>query len=84
MAYPDGVEPKPQPRDGIEVISYDALFGDQTVQWTQLNALIEKAASETRGFEVPVAATFALADAVAAHQRVAAGRVPGKVVLRIP
>jgi len=78
VAYPNGVEPVPKPRDGINVVPYDALFGDQAVQWAQLNAAIE-----AKPFEVPVAASFSLADAAAAHQRVAAGRVPGKVVLRI-
>jgi NADPH:quinone reductase len=83
VAYPSGVEPAPKPRDGIEVVAYDALFGDQTAQWTQLNALIEGRANGARIFEVPIAATFALADAAAAHRRVAAGRVPGKVILKL-
>jgi NADPH:quinone reductase-like Zn-dependent oxidoreductase len=78
VAYPNGVEPVPKPRDGIIVVPYDALFGDQTVQWKQLNDAIE-----AKPFEVPVAATFSLADAAAAHKRIEAGRVLGKVVLRI-
>jgi NADPH:quinone reductase len=78
VAYPNGVEPVPKPRDGITVVPYDALFGDQTVQWSQLNAAIE-----AKPFEVPVAATFSLADAAAAHKRVEAGRVLGKVVLKV-
>ena len=78
MAYPSGVEPVPKPRDGITILPYDALFGDQKVQFAQLNEHIE-----ARRFEVPIAASFALGDAVAAHRRVEAGRVPGKVVLRI-
>ena len=78
VAYPNGVEPMPKPRDGITLVPYDALFGDQTEQWKQLNAAIE-----AKPFEVPVAATFSLADAPAAHKRVEAGRVLGKVVLKI-
>ena len=78
VAYPNGVEPMPKPRDGITLVPYDALFGDQTEQWKQLNAAIE-----AKPFEVPVAATFSLADAPASHKRVEAGRVPGKVVLKI-
>jgi len=78
VAYPNGVEPVPKPREGITVVPYDALFGDQAEQWSQLNAAIE-----AKPFEVPVAATFSLADAAAAHKRVEAGRVLGKVVLRI-
>jgi NADPH:quinone reductase-like Zn-dependent oxidoreductase len=78
VAYPSGVEPVPKAREGITVTSYDALFGDQKVQWAQLNQAVE-----ARKFEVPIAATFSLADAAAAHRRVAAGRVPGKVILII-
>jgi NADPH:quinone reductase len=78
VAYPDGVEPPPRPRDGLSIIPYDALYGDQKQQWAQLNQIIEM-----QKFEVPVAASFALADAAAAHERVAAGRVPGKVILRV-
>ena len=78
VAYPNGVEPVPKARDGITLVPYDALFGDQTLQWKQLNEAIE-----AKPFEVPVAATFSLADAAAAHRRVEAGRVLGKVVLKI-
>src|SRR6187401_217779 len=78
VAYPTGVEPVPKPREGISVIPYDALFGDQVVQWQQLNKAVE-----AKAFEVPVAATFSLADAAAAHKRIEAGRVLGKVVLKI-
>lgn len=56
----------------------DALFGDQKDQFAQLNQAVE-----ARRFEVPIAATVDLADATAAHRRVEAGRVPGKVVLKI-
>ncbi|HUQ11942.1 MAG TPA: NADP-dependent oxidoreductase [Steroidobacteraceae bacterium] len=78
VAYPNGVEPAPRPRDGITIIPYDALFGDQKVQWAELNKAIQ-----TRKFAVPVAATFSLAEAAAAHRRVEAGHVPGKVILKV-
>jgi NADPH:quinone reductase-like Zn-dependent oxidoreductase len=78
VAYPNGVEPAPRPRDGVTIIPYDALFGDQKQQWVDLNKAIE-----ARAFEVPVAATFSLAEAAAAHRRVEAGRVPGKVILKV-
>jgi len=55
-----------------------ALFGDQQDQFAELNRAVE-----AKPFEVPIAATFDLADAAAAHRRVEAGRVPGKVLLRI-
>lgn len=78
VAYPNGVEPVPQPRPGLTIIPYDALFGDQKVQFEQLNQAIE-----ARHFEVPIAATFSLEDAAAAHRRIAAGKLAGKVVLQI-
>jgi NADPH:quinone reductase-like Zn-dependent oxidoreductase len=78
VAYPNGVNPAPAARPGITVTAYDALSGAQQDQFAQLNRAVE-----ARHFEVPIAATFALADAAAAHRRVEAGRVPGKVLLRI-
>src|SRR5262249_51475594 len=72
-AYPSGVEPVPKPRAGVTITPYDALFGDQKEQWKALNKAVE-----AKHFEVPIAATFDLADAAAAHRRVEAGRVPGK------
>jgi NADPH2:quinone reductase len=78
VAYPNGVEPVPRPRAEITVVPYDALSGDQTIQWTQLNQAVE-----ARHFEVPIAATFSLADAADAHRRVEAGGVRGKVLLKV-
>jgi NADPH:quinone reductase-like Zn-dependent oxidoreductase len=78
VAYPNGVNPAPQARPGITVAAYDALFGDQKDQFVELNRVVE-----AKPFDVPIAATFDLADAAAAHRRVEAGRVPGKVLLRI-
>ena len=78
VAYPSGVAPVPTAPEGITVTAYDALFGDQKVQWQQLNELVER-----RKFEVPVAAAFELKDAAAAHRRVEAGRVAGKVILKV-
>lgn len=78
VAWPNGVEPVPKPRHGITAVPFDALFGDQKVQWAQLNEAVE-----AMKFEVPIAATFGLAEAAAAHRRVEAGGVRGKVVLKI-
>jgi len=78
VAYPTGVEPVPKPRPGVTIARYDALFGDEKVQLKQLNEAVEAG-----HIEVPIAATFALADAAAAHSRVEAGHVPGKVLLKI-
>jgi NADPH:quinone reductase-like Zn-dependent oxidoreductase len=78
VAFPNGVEPVPKARPGFAVVPYDALFGDQKVQWAQLNEAVE-----AKKFEVPIAATFALTEAAAAHRRVEAGGVRGKVVLKV-
>jgi NADPH:quinone reductase len=78
VAYPNGVEPVPKARAGITLTPYDALSGDQKEQYAQLNAAVE-----ARKFAVPIAASFPLDDVAAAHRRVEAGRVPGKVVLKI-
>ena len=76
VAYPSGVEPIPKPRDGIKVVRYDAVAGPK--EFERLNTAIEAAK-----LRVPIAAEFALADAAKAHERLAAGHVLGKVVLRI-
>jgi NADPH:quinone reductase len=76
VAFPSGVEPEPKPRDGIGVVRYDAIPGVQEYQ--RLNQAIEAAK-----LEVPIAAEFPLADAAKAHERVEAGHLLGKIVLRI-
>ena len=78
VAYPNGVEPVPKPRAGMTITPYDALFGDEKAQLAQLNQVVE-----AKPFDAPIAASFSLADAAAAHRRVEAGRVPGKVILKI-
>src|SRR5207253_2487036 len=76
LAYPNGVEPEPRKRRGIEIMSYDAVAG--TREFNRLGRAIEAAR-----LQVPIAATYALADAARAHERLAAGHVLGKIVLRI-
>jgi len=76
VAYPSGVEPVPKPRDGVRILRYDAVPGVR--EFERLNAAI--AAAKLR---VPIAAEYPLADAAKAHERLAAGHVLGKVVLRI-
>ena len=76
VAYPSGVEPVPKPREGIKVIQYDAVPGPQ--EFARLNAAILAAK-----LQVPIAAEYPLAEAAKAHERLAAGHVLGKVVLRI-
>jgi NADPH:quinone reductase-like Zn-dependent oxidoreductase len=76
LAYPNGVEPEPEPRDGIAIISYDAVAG--VSEFERLNRAVEEAK-----LEVPIAAVFPLEEVAGAHERLAAGHVLGKIVLRI-
>jgi NADPH:quinone reductase-like Zn-dependent oxidoreductase len=76
VAYPNGVEPVPKQRPGIEIISYDAQSGVR--EFEALNAAIEQ-----RHVVLPIAAEFRLDQAAKAHQRLAAGHVLGKIVLRM-
>ena len=75
VAYPNG-SPKPNARTGIAITAYDAISGTQ--EYLRLNQAIE-----THKFEIPIAAEFPLADAAQAHQRMEAGHVLGKIILRV-
>ena len=75
LAYPNGVEPEPKKRRGVEVVPYDAAVGVR--EFERLNR-----AAEAAHLRVPIAAEFALADAAKAHQCLA-GHVVGKIVLRV-
>jgi NADPH2:quinone reductase len=76
LAYPNGIEPKPRKRNGIEIVSYDAV--PDVEEFRRLSNAVERA-----GLKVPIAGTFKLSEAAKAHERLAAGHVVGKVVLRI-
>jgi len=76
VAYPNGVEPPPKQRPGIRVVPYDAVPGER--EFAQLAAAIEAAE-----LKVQIAAAFPLGEASHAHQRLAQGRVLGKIVLDI-
>lgn len=76
VAYPNGIEPEPKRRRGLSRIPYDAVAGAH--QFQQLEHAIEAAK-----IEIPIAATFPLAEASKAHHRLAQGHVLGKIVLRI-
>jgi len=76
VAFPEGVEPEPKARDGAAVIRYNAIPGVQ--EFERLNHAIEAAK-----LEVPIAAEFPLAEAAKAQERVEAGHILGKIVLRI-
>lgn len=75
LAFPSGVDPEPK-RAGVRIISYDAVA--ERGGFERLNLAIG-----ALQLQVPIAAEYALADAAQAHQRLAAGHVLGKVVLRV-
>jgi NADPH:quinone reductase len=77
VAFPNGVEPKPKKRRGIEVIPYDGTAGVR--EFEHLGRAVE-----TSKPKIPIAGEYRLADAAKAHARLARGHVLGKIVLRIP
>jgi NADPH:quinone reductase-like Zn-dependent oxidoreductase len=76
LVNPNGIEPAPRKRRGLEIVAYDAEPG--IAQFKRLNRAIE----ETK-LKVPISAEFPLAQAKKAHQRIESGHVLGKIVLRI-
>ena len=76
IAYPNGVEPEPKKRAKIRVIGYDAVAGAK--EFARLNRAVDEAR-----LQVPIAATYSLAQAARAHQRMQRGHVLGRIVLRI-
>jgi NADPH2:quinone reductase len=76
VAYPNGVEPEPRKRAGIEVIAYDAVANVR--EFDRLSRAVVAAK-----LQVPIVAAYKLEDASKAHERLDAGHVLGKIVLRI-
>jgi NADPH:quinone reductase-like Zn-dependent oxidoreductase len=76
LAFPSGVRPEPKERAGLKAVRYDALTGPE--EYARLNQAIVAAK-----LEVPIAAEFPLGDAAKAQERMAAGHVLGKIVLRV-
>lgn len=76
VAYPNGIAPAPHKRRGVRYIPYDAIASVRAFQ--RLNRAVEAAR-----LKVPIAETYALAQAAKAHERFAQGHVIGKIVLRI-
>ncbi len=76
VTYPNGVEPEPSKRSGIDITSYDAVAGVQ--EFKRLGRAVKKA-----NLKVPIAAAYPLTEAARAHEHLAAGHVLGKIVLRI-
>jgi NADPH:quinone reductase-like Zn-dependent oxidoreductase len=76
VAYPNGVEPVPKRRRGVEFTAYDAIAGVR--EFERLNDAIQ--ASKLK---VPIAARYPLEEVVRAHERLAQRHILGKIVLRI-
>lgn len=75
IAYPYGASPEPRQRSGIRVVGYNLEAGPkEMVRMTRLS-------TETN-LRVPIAAVYPLAQAAEAHERLEAGHVLGKIVLR--
>ncbi|HEY6457679.1 MAG TPA: NADP-dependent oxidoreductase [Steroidobacteraceae bacterium] len=74
VAYLYGLEPIPRPRGSIRMTLYNFVPGTKELE--RLNKAVEAAK-----LRVPVAATYSLADAAAAHRRLEAGHLLGKIVL---
>ena len=76
VAYPNGIDPEPQPRSNLELIGYDAVSRPE--EFARLGHAVEESS-----LQVPIAAEFKLEQAVEAHERVERGRPAGRIVLRI-
>jgi len=76
VAYPNGVEPEPRKRPHVRKIGYDAEVN--SLELARLGRV-----AEAIRLKVPVAASYALAQAAKAHARVERGHLVGRVVLRI-
>ena len=76
VAYPNGVEPVPRKRKGIEMLAYDAVAG--VGEFERLNRVFVDG-----NLEIPIAATYNLASAAEAHKRIEKGHVLGKIALRV-
>jgi NADPH:quinone reductase len=80
VAYPNGVEPTPEPPFGIDPKSYDGMPDPRAIE--KLNQLIESpGAPGTDAFEVHIARSFPLDQAAEAH-RALDEHYLGKLVLQ--
>jgi NADPH:quinone reductase-like Zn-dependent oxidoreductase len=71
VAHPNGVEPAPKKRRGMELVRYDGISGVR--EFERLNAAVQAAK-----LKVPIAECYPLARAYKAHERLAEGHVVGK------
>jgi NADPH:quinone reductase-like Zn-dependent oxidoreductase len=80
VAYPNGVEPTPEPPFGIDAKSYDGMPDPQAIE--KLNRLIESSGPPgTEPFKVHVARSYPLDQAAEAH-RALDEHYLGKLVLQ--
>jgi NADPH2:quinone reductase len=75
VAYPNGVEPAPQVREGVEARAYDGDSGREVLD--RLNRLIG-----SEPFHVELGRTYRLDEASAAHREIEAHHL-GKLALRV-
>jgi NADPH2:quinone reductase len=76
IAYPNGVEPAPAKRRKFRIKAYDGVAEPR--EFARLASAVERVK-----LRVPIAATYALGAAAAAHRRQEQGKVVGRIVLRI-
>lgn len=76
LAYPNGIEPEPPKRRGIEFIPYDGISGVREFERLTRAVIAAK-------LKVPTSERFPLVDAAKAHEHLGAGHVLGKTILRI-
>jgi NADPH:quinone reductase-like Zn-dependent oxidoreductase len=76
VAYLYGIEPVPRPRYAMRMTLYSLIAGR-----SEFDRLDEAVAAAH--LKVPIAAEYPLADAAAAHRRLKAGHLLGKIVLLV-
>src|SRR3981189_301066 len=76
LAHPNGIEPVPKKRRGMELIRYDGISGVR--EFERLNAAVQAAK-----LKVPIAECYPLAKAYKAHEHPAEGHVAGKIILAV-
>jgi NADPH2:quinone reductase len=76
LAYPNGIDPVPKVRRGINKTAFDVTSGVKEFEH------LARAIEATRA-EVPIGGEYALEDAARAHERLAQGHILGKIVLRV-
>lgn len=76
VAYPNGIEPVPQPRSTFRLHGFDAVASPAA--FANLNRRLNRPR-----VRVPIAASYPLAKAADAHRRLDRGQVVGRIVLRV-